>query len=710
MPAAAVTQGVPLSLGALPGSSLPLLLHPLHTDYCRLGDHSRGRGLIVIGIKLVRERSVFSIPSLFTRGSQGGAIASQLRHCASNQSCEPFELSSYQSSCGGVTPERRLTCWSDTQSCATGLSTEQSSLYSWRYDEFDRVNTQRVHQLFSDVDELLYEGRVNSSSSLLLQEECQEWNGHSPHLRILGYQLESPNQEGFQYVHRRVVASGGRGSAVLHPCVDKREDSGELYVEGHGLSPTPCTLQGATPPSHSLCDHSSLIQEEVYEAEGRMEEFLAYDAKDTEDEWVGQRGAWGSAGAGAAGRSGVPPVSPHACIRDAVADEAFDDVWREVVNSLGELLHKHWQRQITGGAGHRGALEALGGVLGDPSPHINSTCQRVPLSRGSNTHSMLLWSNCCPSTQASQVLSSAFKINLNGVMTIQAKPLQQRQHGFAEKSHYDLEDRPRRAPAPTVSPSRRACSTSSHRAPAPAPGPGPAPAHRGLPLPRLRICSRPSSTFTSTSSRGRAKSCLIPRHTVPRHQVIRGTRLTTVTEGQPSPILSSLQNQRLLPLLHADQSELEPSVSTAAPMQLRGRILQGHATVPISILPPLREPTPLLESLSRPNTTHTLRSDTPMKRSFTPMDFTCHMKTGKGPHSGDCALIGVTGFGVGITCSTSSGFSESTMTTRRRQRPPSSSVEGESGTRSLLLGVPHQRKVFGRFPGHVKKRLQVVLS
>ncbi|XP_055744497.1 protein FAM149A [Salvelinus fontinalis] len=685
MPAAAVTQGVPLNLGALPGSSLPLLVHPLHTDYCRLGEHSRGRALIVIGKKLVSERSIFSNPSLFTRGSQGGAIASQLS-----------ELSSYQSSCGGVTPERILTCWSETQSCATGLSTEQSSLYSWRYDEFDRVNTQRVRQLFSDVDELLYEGRVNSSS-LGLQEECQEWNGHSPHLRILGNQLESPNQEGFQYVHRRVVASGGRGNAVLPPCVDKRENSGELCVEGHSLSPTPCTLQGETPLSHSLCDHSSLLQEEVYEAEGRMEEFLAYDAKDTEDEWVGQRGVWGSVGA--AGRSGVPPVSPHTCIREAVADEAFDDMWREVVNSLGELLHKHWQRQITG---QRGVLEALGGVLGDPSLHINSKCQRVPLSRGSNTRSMLLWSNCCPTTQASQV-SSTFKLNLNGVMTIQAKPLQQRQHGFAEKSHCDLEDRPSRAPAPTVSPSRRACSTPSHRAPGPA--------QRGLPLPRLHICSRPSSTSRSTSSRGRARSCLSPRHTVPRHQVIRGTRLTTVTEGQPSPILSSIQNQRLLPLLHADQSELEPSVCTAAPMQLRGRILQGgHATVPISILPPLREPTLLLESLSRPNTTHTLRSDTPMKQLFTPMDFTCHMKTGKGPHPGDYALIGVTGFGVGITCSASNGFYESTMATRRRQRPPSSSVEGESGTEPLLLGVPHQRKVFGRFPGHVKKRLQVVLS
>ncbi|CDR00949.1 unnamed protein product [Oncorhynchus mykiss] len=123
MPAAAVTQGVSLNLGALPVSSLPLLVHPLHTDYCRLGEHSRGRALIVIGKKLVSEKSIFSNPSLFTRGSQGVAIASQLS-----------ELSSYQSSCGGVTPERLLTCWSETQSCDTGLSTEQSSLYSWRYD------------------------------------------------------------------------------------------------------------------------------------------------------------------------------------------------------------------------------------------------------------------------------------------------------------------------------------------------------------------------------------------------------------------------------------------------------------------------------------------------------------------------------------------------------------------------------------------------
>ncbi len=47
-------------------------------------------------------------------------------------------------------------------------------------------------------------------------------------------------------------------------------------------------------------------------------------------------------------RGGVPPVSPHACIRDAVADELFDDIWREVVGLLEELLHKYWEKQLPG--------------------------------------------------------------------------------------------------------------------------------------------------------------------------------------------------------------------------------------------------------------------------------------------------------------------------------------------------------------------------
>lgn len=47
---------------------------------------------------------------------------------------------------------------------------------------------------------------------------------------------------------------------------------------------------------------------------------------------------------------GVPRVSPNACIRDSVADELFDDVWREVMNLLEELLRKHWEKEHSGGS------------------------------------------------------------------------------------------------------------------------------------------------------------------------------------------------------------------------------------------------------------------------------------------------------------------------------------------------------------------------
>jgi len=53
--------------------------------------------------------------------------------------------------------------------------------------EFERANTQRVRQLFNSVDELLYERSVSSPSESL-QEECEEWNGHTPHLRYSSFE------------------------------------------------------------------------------------------------------------------------------------------------------------------------------------------------------------------------------------------------------------------------------------------------------------------------------------------------------------------------------------------------------------------------------------------------------------------------------------------------------------------------------------------
>lgn len=47
-------------------------------------------------------------------------------------------------------------------------------------------------------------------------------------------------------------------------------------------------------------------------------------------------------------KHGLPPVSPHDCIKDAVAAEMFDHVWTSVVETLEELIRKNWEVTLTG--------------------------------------------------------------------------------------------------------------------------------------------------------------------------------------------------------------------------------------------------------------------------------------------------------------------------------------------------------------------------
>ncbi|XP_043112787.1 protein FAM149A isoform X2 [Puntigrus tetrazona] len=541
-----------------------------------------------------------------------------------------------QSSAGGTTPVSHLPSRSGSPGTGPGLSTEHSSICSWRYDEFERANTQRVRQLFNSVDELLYEGRVSSRLESL-QEECEEWNGHTPHLRILGNQLEPPKQEGVQYICRR--ESSARTSFFSTPsCLDKRENHSELYVAGRSLAPGLWCEQSVRGSSSPLYEHSLDLteEEEVYEAEGSIEEFLAYDGKEMEEEEVDQRKS-----SSVAPRGGVPPVSPHACIRDAVADELFDDIWREVVGLLEELLHKYWEKQLPDGTTQRRTLESSSQA---PSSQLPVKGHHLLLSRGSSSRTTFL-STCSNNVQD----SSAYKINLNGVMTIQAKPLQQRHQGFSERALYDPDD----GASVLMCVKTQALRGSGILVQKPA-------AQRRLP--RLSGRVRMYHNLTANGS-----------------QILRGTRLSTVNESLPSP-------------------------------PLRGRILRGGSTSvmhAVNNLPPLREPTLMLESLSRPNTTHTFRSDTPMKRSFTPMDFACNMRTSRGLVKGESTPMGVTGFSMGITSSTASGFLEC-VTPSRRRLP---CADGDGGNMPLIgsMGSQNHRKQLSRFPVHVRKKFQPVM-
>ncbi|XP_060741108.1 protein FAM149A isoform X2 [Tachysurus vachellii] len=549
--------------------------------------------------KLLREpnKNSCSDPVQLTRSANRGLSNDQSGSVCS-QSCT-----------GDCSPMSLLTTCSRSAGYATGFSTEHSSIYSWRHDEFDRENTQHVRQLFSALDELLYEGKVCSKSESL-RKECEEWNTHSPHLRILGNQLEPPKQEGIQYVHLRPTSTR---MAVSPPYLDTRHNHSE---DNEGM------------------DH-------------KMTSAVT---------------SW----------DGVPRLSPNACIRDAVGDELFDDVWREVVSFLEELLRKHWTKQHSG-ATKRWTLESSSQIFCEPSSHLPSRGSHISHSKGPNSRSMLLW----PNTYNGQD-SNVFKSNLNGVMTIQAKPLQQRQQGFGERSLCDSDDG---STTLTTLKAPTGISTHSHK-----------PSGQRI-LPRIS---------------GRA----LLRHNFQGQSSLRGTRLSTVTEDLLTPPVSAVQNHRL-PLIHSSDSVEQDNIPVMRHTQLRGRIIRGGAVHPVSSLPPLKEPTLLLESLSRPNTNHTFRSDTPMKSSYTAMDFAFSMRTGRNLFTGNFSKtgegtpMGVTGFSMGISSSTANSFSDCVATPKRRTHLLSSS-DGEGGN-ITVLGSIGARKALSRFPIHGKKKFHVVM-
>ncbi|XP_030047342.1 protein FAM149A isoform X4 [Microcaecilia unicolor] len=465
----------------------------------------------------------YSLPVHFTR---------HVQEAIHNYSCE--SISSLSTS-GQTTPTDLNNSWSGIQSYTTGVSTERSSVYSWTDDEFDKANTQRVHQLFWDVDEMLFEGNV-SSQTQSLQAECKEWTKRSLHLRILGKQLILPMDEGFQHFQSRATSSIYTRS--LPGLTASSDDMKELCISGSRLVPTASPLHKAlesTSSGSSLISDSSaysFLEEEIYDVDGKIEEYLAYDSKEHDDESLEQKKAQLHR---KRDKHGIPPISPNACIKDAVAAEVFDDVWRDVVNILEDFISKNWEAAVTDDGKQIEKIKSTGKkLLPMPISRLVTETASVPPSRGSSfgSHSY--------TSQAHRLTSSLYS-DLNGVMTIQAKPLQHRHAALIDKAQCTGLDR----------------------------------------------LSSPSVQMT------RNKLPPLNSETSEQHLSVPGSRLAAHRGRYP-----------------------HSRVSSAVPDTTGRR--------------PLKERIVIVDQFSRPNTTHTFRSDTPHRRSFTTMDFTNHTWTGQG--------------------------------------------------------------------------------
>lgn len=590
--------------GTCPGGPHPAAPRPRGAGPGQ-GDANPGLGLIVIGKGLSEGsgkhsfavKSKDSLPTRFTRNVQ---------KAIDKYTCDSLPLFS---SSGSTSRPEAHSSWSEseTQSSTTGLSTERSSIYSWRDDEFDKANAQKVQQLFWEVEEMLFEGKVSPQTQNLLAE-CSEWARRSLHLRVLGRQLILPTDEGFQHFQ-----GSEPGSVVHKPFFDACERNSnirELCISGSQILPVapsapPLPGPGCTGVAHlPAC---SSLEEEVYDVDGKIEEYFAFDRREDDNECLEPKSArhrrtWR--------KHGLPPVSPHDCIKDAVAAEVFDDVWTNVVEILEELIRKNWEITLTEGKKQKENLK----VAENKSPHllisrINTDVSSVPPSRSSETRSVSLASHLNPA----QIhrFSSNFYSDLNGVMTIQAKPLQQRPTYFADKTQNEQEDKSLGVGASALSSARyrlgrisdsRGLQSSAKKTPT----------HRRLP------------SLTSDSQRMKTLN-------VCSEEVLRGTKLQAGIDRLSSPPVQTSRSR--LPPIGSEAGEQSAAVPGSRPVSYRGRHPQSRvlSAIPDSIeRSPLRERSLTVEQFSRPSTTHTFRSEMPRKSSLTVMEFASHTWTGQG--------------------------------------------------------------------------------
>ncbi|NWT82340.1 F149A protein, partial [Lanius ludovicianus] len=540
------------------------------------------------------------LPSVFARNVQ---------EAIDNYTCETL---SPLSSGGCTTPTEPNNSWSGISSYTTGLSTERSSVYSWRDDEFDKANTQRVHQLFWEIDEMLFEGKVTSQTENL-QAECADWVEQFPHIRVLGKQLLVPKDEGFQHFQSRNDAHVD--TKCVPGLLECTGNTKELCISGSKLIPTASPIHKSLDSSSTSISASdsaaySFLEEEIYDEDGKIEEYLAFDSKELEDEiWEQKKVRLSEKRC----KRGIPPVSPNACIKDAVASEVFDHIWSNVIGILEELIKKNWETSIPECDKQIEKLKTVTAKLPHlPVIHITADAGSIPLSRGSEARSVSFGAHSI-SSQGHR-FSSNFCSDLDGVMTIQAKPLQQRHAATAEKIQNEQEDKqhsiassaPDSAHARLGRISGNSVLSSS-----------PALLASSRKLPRL-----PSLTSDQLCSE-------VPNKY--NDEIRKGMKLIGSWDRFSSARAPATRNK--LPPINSEAVEAYVSVPRMQHSSHQERY--AHSRVSSAMAgkteqQPLRERTVTVDQFSRPNTTHTFRIDTPQKKSLTPTDFANHRRTGQG--------------------------------------------------------------------------------